>query len=93
MALMRFDPFRELDLLSVAGNGWQDAADHGNGCMAQRGRVRPDRSPGVDKDDVDLTIGLRGSVRSWSERHEAQKAAYAAPGVWTVHNYLTVRED
>jgi osmotically-inducible protein OsmY len=41
----------------------------------------------------DGEVTLRGSVRSWSERYEAQKAAYAAPGVHTVHNYLTVRED
>jgi HSP20 family molecular chaperone IbpA len=50
--------------------------------------------PGVDEDDVAFNDrALRGSVRSWSERYEAQKAAYAAPGVWTVHNHVTVRED
>jgi osmotically-inducible protein OsmY len=35
-------------------------------------------------------VTLRGSVRSWVERHEAEKAAWAAPGVRTVHNYITV---
>jgi osmotically-inducible protein OsmY len=42
---------------------------------------------------VDVNRGevtLRGKVRSWAERHEAQKAAWAAPGVTEVHNELVV---
>jgi osmotically-inducible protein OsmY len=35
-------------------------------------------------------VTLRGKVRSWAERHEAEKAAWAAPGVTAVHNYITV---
>ena len=35
-------------------------------------------------------VTLRGSVRSAIERHEAEKAAWAAPGVRAVHNYITV---
>jgi osmotically-inducible protein OsmY len=35
-------------------------------------------------------VTLRGTVRSWLERHEAEKAAWAAPGVTAVHNHITV---
>jgi osmotically-inducible protein OsmY len=35
---------------------------------------------------------LRGSVRSASERHEAEKAAWAAPGVTDVQNFIKVEE-
>ena len=37
-------------------------------------------------------VTLRGTVRSWIERHEAEKAAWAAPGVTAVHNLITVEE-
>jgi osmotically-inducible protein OsmY len=35
-------------------------------------------------------VTLRGTVRSWVERHEAEKAAWSAPGITAVHNYITV---
>ena len=36
-------------------------------------------------------ITLRGEVRSWAERDQAQQTAWAAPGVSSVHNEITVR--
>jgi osmotically-inducible protein OsmY len=37
--------------------------------------------PGIQGDAKDSTIILRGKVRTWSERDEAERATRGAPGV------------
>lgn len=44
----------------------------------------------VDIETHDGKVILYGSVRSWSEREEAQQAAWAAPGVTSVENQIAV---
>jgi osmotically-inducible protein OsmY len=39
---------------------------------------------------TDGTVILSGSVHSWAERREAERAAWAAPGVMHVDDRLTV---
>ena len=43
----------------------------------------------VEVDDGEVT--LKGTVHSWVERKEVEKAAWQAPGVTKVHNKLTVK--
>lgn len=45
---------------------------------------------GIQVDTADGRVTLRGRVHSWSERQEAEKAAWAAPGVIEVDDELKV---
>lgn len=45
---------------------------------------------GIEIDAENGTVMLRGKVRTWAEREEAERAAWAAPGVLAVEDHLIV---
>ena len=55
------------------------------------------RNANVEADNIridtfDNKVVLKGTVHSWFERNEAEKAAWSAPGVLTVEDQLTVAD-
>lgn len=44
----------------------------------------------IEVETVGNTVTLRGTVRTWNERAEVQRAAWSTPGVTGVENLLTV---
>jgi osmotically-inducible protein OsmY len=53
------------------------------------------RQASLDAGNVEVEVNgseviLRGTVRSWAERREAEHAAWSAPGVTSVKNMITV---
>jgi len=63
--------------------------------VSQRIQEAFKRSATIDSQKIsveakDGRVVLKGTVRSWSERQDAEKAAYAAPGVALVDDFITV---
>lgn len=56
------------------------------------------RSATIDSEKVNIEITgtkvtLKGTVRSWAEKHDAESAVWAAPGINEVDNQLEVKSE
>lgn len=50
-----------------------------------------DWAPNVDADDG--TVTLKGTIQSWTDFEDIEKAVWAAPGVTKVKNNLRVKRE
>jgi osmotically-inducible protein OsmY len=80
------DVFDEIDLTTPTPNG--DVVEDGI-------KKAFKRNAKIDADDLSIstspgTVTIEGTVSSWAEHDEALAAAWAAPGVTEVNDYITV---
>jgi osmotically-inducible protein OsmY len=80
------DVFDEIELEFPTPNG---------GDVKESIRKAFKRNAALDADDLDIstdngTVTVKGTVSSWAEHDEAIEATWAAPGVTSVHDDLTV---
>jgi hypothetical protein len=70
----------------------------GQGCRIPQDEEAFRRSAELDANRVTVeteggTVTLRGTVRSWAERQETERVAWATPGVVRVNNLITTAPE